>query len=401
MDWKKSPVKEFRNFYKYCVCYKVKMHICYIISTPYPPEEGIGNYVYNLSKKLIERGHKITIITRGSWDKTQKEDIDGIEVIKAQYIPVYPFYIHLHGIFVNKIFKSLEPKIDIVHIHSPLPPFIETSLPIITTVHSPKFVDFNNVKVTSLYSLLSKISARFVSYSLELKLIQTSDIVTTLSTSIAQELKQYYLNIDKICVISNGVDEKFFVPAQNSIENGNKYIMYAGRIDREKGLFDLIECGKHICNERSDISFLLAGKGRDLDALKKKAKKLGLQNKFLFLGQVGREQLVQLYQHSTLFLFPSYHEGIPTALLEAMSCGLPIIATNVRGNRDLISHGKNGILVPRSPREMADAVLMLLDDNKMKKELGKNARKEIEEKYTWDVISTKILHCYESLNKIT
>jgi glycosyltransferase involved in cell wall biosynthesis len=376
------------------------MHICYIMSTPYPPEEGIGNYVYNLSKKFIENGHKVTIITRGSWNKTHREFIDGVEVIKVQFVPIYPFYIHLHGIFVNKIFRSVEPQIDIVHIHSPLPPIIETSLPIITTVHTPMLVDFSYVKITSLYSILSKISAKLVSYSIELKLVQTSDIVTTVSKSIAQELKKYYVDTDRVVVIGNGVDEEFFVPAQKGIENGNKYIVYAGRIEREKGLFDLIECGKYICDQRSDISFLLAGKGRDLEALKKKVKKLGLQDKVIFLGQMGRDQLVRLYQQSTIFAFPSYHEGLPTVLLEAMACGLPIIATNVRGNRDLISPGKNGILVsPRSPKEMADAISMLLNDDEMRKELGKNARKTIEEKFTWDIVSTKILHCYESLNK--
>ncbi len=377
------------------------MHVCYIMSTPYPPEEGIGNYVYNLSKKLIENGHKVTIITRGSWNKTQNEVIDGVEIIKVQFIPLYPFYMSLHGIFVNKIFRSLESRIDIVHIHSPLPPFIETSLPLITTVHTPMLVDFNYVKITSFYSLLSKISARLISYSLELKLLRTSDIVTTVSESVAQEFKNYYFDNGKIVVVGNGVDETFFVPVQNSIEKENQYIMYAGHIDREKGLFDLLECGKYVCYQRPDILFLLAGKGRDFDTLKKKAKKLGLQDKFIFLGQVGREQLVGLYQHSAVFAFPSYHEGIPTVLLEAMSCGLPIIATNVRGNRDLIIHGKNGILVPpRSPKEMADAILMLLDDGNLRKELGTNARKTIEEKYTWDIVSTKILHCYESLNKI-
>ena len=377
------------------------MHICYIISAPYPPEEGIGNYVYNLSKKLIEKGHKVTIITRGSLNKTQREVIDGVEVIKVRFIPLYPFYIHLHGIFVNKIFRSIESRIDIVHFHSPLPPFVKTSLPLITTLHTPMLVDYRYVKLTSFYSILSKISARFVSYSLELKLLQTSDRVTTVSGSIAQELKKYYMDTNKIFIIGNGVDEKLFVPAQNDIENKNKYIMYAGRIDREKGLFDLIECAKSICNQRPDVLFLLAGSGPDFDPLKKKAKKLGLQDKFIFLGQVGRDQLVRLYQNSTVFAFPSYHEGIPTVLLEAMACGLPIIATNVRGNRDLIIPGKNGILVPpRSPKEIADAILKLLDDDNMRKELGKNARKTIEEKFTWDIVYTKILHCYESLNKI-
>ena len=72
------------------------MNICILISTPFPPEEGIGNYVYGVSTKLIEKGHEVTVITRGSWNKTQREVINGIDVIKAPFIPLYPFYIHVH-----------------------------------------------------------------------------------------------------------------------------------------------------------------------------------------------------------------------------------------------------------------------------------------------------------------
>lgn len=377
------------------------MHVCIVFSTPFPPKEGIGNYVYNMSKKFMEKGHKITIITRGSWNKSQSEVIEGINVIKAPYLPIYPLYIHMHGVFVNKIFKSIESQIDVVHIHMPLAPFIKTSLPIITIVHTPMLIDYNYVKITSIHSLLSKISARFVSYPLELKLLQASDIIMTVSRSIAEELKEYHFDPEEVVVIGNGVDEKFFVPTQNTIDD-DKYIMYVGHIDREKGLFDLVDCGKYICNQRSDISFILAGRGRDLDKLKKKVRKLGLQDKFIFLGQVEKDPLVQLYQNATLFAFPSYHEGLPTVLLEAMSCGLPVIATDVRGNRDLISSGKNGILVPpRSPKEMADAILGLLDDEKMRRKLGKNARKTIEEHYTWDEVSNNILRCYESIKEVS
>ena len=168
------------------------MHVCYLISVPFPPEEGIGTYVYGLSTNLIKKGHKVTVITRGSWHKIERETIDGIDVIRAPFIPIYPFYIHVHGVFVNKIFKSLESQVDIVHIHTPLPPLIKTSLPIVTTVHTPMLSDNRYAKVSSIYSLFSKISARFVSYPLELKLVQAADIVTTLSKSIAQELKEYY-----------------------------------------------------------------------------------------------------------------------------------------------------------------------------------------------------------------
>ncbi|HEC80987.1 MAG TPA: glycosyltransferase family 1 protein, partial [Thermoplasmatales archaeon] len=210
--------------------------------------------------------------------------------------------------------------------------------------------------------------------------------------------KEYHLNPEKVIVVGNGVDEKFFYPKQKILEEGKKYIMFAGRIDREKGLFDLVESATYICSKRSDVFFIIAGKGRDLGKLQWSIRKAKLQDRFIFPGQVDKDQLVKLYQNATIFVFPSYHEGLPGAVLEAMSCGLPVIATDVRGNRDLISNGETGILVPpRSPKKMAEAISMLLEDEKLRKTLGKNARKIVERSYTWDVVSNKFLRCYESL----
>lgn len=374
------------------------MHICHIISVPFPPEEGIGNYVHNLSTKLIEKGHKVTVITRGNLGATQRQIIEGINVFKAPYIPIYPLHIHLHGIFINKIIKSLETQIDILHIHTPLPPLIKTSRPIITTIHSPMLTDSRFTKIQSIYSLFSKIYARFISYPLELKIIQSSDMITTLSRSIAKELKEYNINPDKITVINNGVNETLFHPLKKELNEEKKYIMYAGRIDYEKGLFDLVDCGKYISNKRTDLSFIIAGKGKDLKKLKKKIKKANLQDKFKLLGQLNKDEILRIYQNATLFVFPSYHEGLPGVLLEAMSCGLPIIATDVRGNRDLISHEENGLLIPiQDSKKMAETINTLLQDKQLREHLGKNARKTIIENYTWSDIYKNYIKCYESI----
>jgi len=377
------------------------MKICMLISTPFPPQEGIGYHTYNLSKKLIEKGHKVVVITRGSLRKTQKTVFDGIEVIKAPYIPLYPFYIRLHGIFVNKIFKKIESEIDIVHIHSPLPPLIKTKKPIITTIHTPMLTDYRQVKIKSVISLLSKISARFVSYPQEKKLIRASNIVTTVSSSVAKELEKYNLNPKDVVVAGNGVDEKFFSHKKRKIENISKYIMFVGRIDREKGIFDLVKSAKIICKSRSDVFFTIAGSGRDLKKLKSETKKAGISNRFILLGQVKKEQLVKLYQNASIFVLPSYHEGLPGVLLEAMSCGLPIVATNVRGNRDLITNGKNGIIVPPcNPKKLSEAISTLLDDKNLGESYGLHARKTIEQKYTWNKVSNKLLRCYISLVEV-
>ena len=227
-----------------------------------------------------------------------------------------------------------------------------------------------------------------------------SDLITTVSKSVAQELKEYDLDPGQVSLIHNGVDEELFHPKKIKSLNEKKYIMYAGRIDREKGLFDLVECGKIICKERSDVSFIVAGSGRDLKKVIRKTKKAGIQDRFIFVGQVEKDQMIKLYQNAALFILPSYHEGLPTVILEAMSCGLPVVATDVRGNQDLVSNGENGILIPsRNPEKMAREISRLLEDDNLREKLGKNARKTIEKNYTWNVISNRILGFYNSLAK--
>lgn len=372
------------------------MNICVIMSTSFPPEEGIGNYVYNMSKKFIEKGHQVTVITRGSLKMTSKFLYNRIRVIKAPFLPVYPFHVHIHSISVNKLLKSLEPDLDLVHVHTPLSPMPQTSLPIITTVHTPIKTGTRFVEFLGPYSLAVKIMARFISYPLELKLLRNSDMITTVSRSVVEGLWEYKLDPTEIVVIGNGVDENIFIPAQQKKEG--KYILYVGRLSYRKGLFDLIECGRYICQEYPDISFILTGKGPLLDKLQKKVREMGLSERFKFVGYVDKDRLIQLYQNAMIFVLPSHYEGLPTVLLEAMSCGLPVVATAVSGNTEVISSGENGILIPpNSPKEMSTAISKILNDSYPKKRLGRNARMTIETQYTWDAIAHRMLECYESL----
>lgn len=373
------------------------MKICMVFSLPFPPKEGIGNYIYFLSKKLLKKGYNVVVITRGSWRKTEREIIDEIEVIRAPFQPIYPFYLQLHGMYVRKIFQLLEPEIDLVHFHSPLPPFIRTERPIVTTIHTPMLIDYRIEKLTSIHSMFSKIMVRFISYPLEKKLLDSSKIIMTVTNTIVQELKEEYsIDSNKVFVVGNGVDTNFFLPGKQESNDDQRYILFAGWIENRKGIFDLLECARDICAKRSDVTFLLAGQGSQFNRLKQKIITSGLQDRFLLLGQVKREKLLKLYQKATLFVFPSYHEGLPTVLLEAMSCGVPIIATDVRGNRDVITKDKNGILVPPgNPQKLAEAISFLLDNETLRKTFSRNGRQLIEENFTWDKISEKVIQCYQ------
>lgn len=369
-----------------------------MITSEFPPSSGIGNYVYNISKKFIERGHEITVITRGSPSKNEKEVVDEIEVFRASIFPLYPFHTWIHGVFVNRLLKSIESRFALVHVHSPLIPVIETSLPIITTVHTAYRIDTRHHDIVTLYSLFERAQSIFL-YPSELKLLKNSEKITTVSGSVARELRGYGFDPNTITVVGNGVDERTFFPIRNR-KSEEAYVLYTGRIGLRKGLFDLVECAGYVCKRHPKVKFLVTGKGESFffNRLKEKVRKTGFQDKIIFLGYVEKDKLVQLYQNALVHVVPSLYEGLPTVLLEAMSSGLPVVATAVSGNTEVISSNVNGFLVPpKAPEEMAKVIIRLLDDANLREKIGREARKTIEKHYTWDKIADNIVKCYESV----
>jgi glycosyltransferase involved in cell wall biosynthesis len=374
-----------------------KLHIC-MITREFPPDPGgIGYYVQNLSKKLHERGHEITVITRGFPNKTVKKVVDGIDVYYVTFLPVYPFHLWVHGVYVNRLLKSLESKLTLIHLHSPITPPIRTSLPIITTVHTPMKVDARFHEILNLYSLAEHAQSMVLYPPIESQLFRLSNKITAVSLSVAKELKEYDLDLSKVTVIRNGVDEKTFTPASEN-NSKQKYILYTGGLKARKGLFDLIESAKYVCNSNCSVKFFICGKGPFLHKLIEKTQTMGIKDKIVFLGYVDRNRLVELYQNATIQVIPSHYEGLPTVILEGMSCGLPVVATNIGGNNEVISSGSNGFLIPpKSPKALAKTILELLDDHQLRKKIGKAARNTIEESYTWDKITDNIQDCYESI----
>jgi glycosyltransferase involved in cell wall biosynthesis len=121
-----------------------------------------------------------------------------------------------------------------------------------------------------------------------------------------------------------------------------------------------------------------------------------------FLGRVPKNDLVYAYLSADIFVFPSLRKGLPLSVLEAMACGLPVVGFDVPGMNDVIVNGENGLLVPaRDPKALANAVLALLNDEDLRRELGQKARKLVVEKYNWDTVISKIEKIYYEAIKET
>jgi glycosyltransferase involved in cell wall biosynthesis len=222
--------------------------------------------------------------------------------------------------------------------------------------------------------------------------------ITSVSSNVSEELSAYGLNPRTITVVGNAVDEELFVPKQSKAQT-NSYVLFVGIFRSGKGVFDVLNCAKYVCDKRPDIRFVLCGNGPLLKSMEECVKKMGLQRQIVFLGYIAdRNRLSKLYQNATLLVQPSYHEGFSTVVLEAMSCGLPVVANDIAGNRTIISSRSNGILVPpRSPEAMANSVLELLNDASLRDRIGRAARATVENYYTWDNIADTVIECYESV----
>lgn len=368
------------------------MRIAMVISNPFPPEEGIGYYVYNLSKKLIENGNEVTVFTRGTL-RREFELYENINIIRAPFLPIYPFHVTFHGIFLNRILKTMENSFDIIHIHTPLVPSIKTSLPIVSTLHGSMVENSKNIQLTDVWSIFNKVLSYLLSYPLTVKLINKSKVVTSVSGSVTEELERYY-GVEDVLVMGNGVNENEFFPDEF---NSEAYILYVGRISHGKGLFDLLNSIKCLRN-KNNLKLYIAGKGGLEKKVKNYIKKENLGNNIKLLGNLSHKNLVKVYQNASLFVFPSYYEGFPTVVLEAMSSGLPVIISNIPAHRSFIINNYNGLFFEKgSIVDLSEKINFLLKNKDLKQKLGRNARITIEDNFTWDKIGKEYEKIYKKV----
>ena len=381
----------------------MKLNIC-MIAPEFPPNcAGIGYYVYNLSKKLLELGNDVTVISRGSWKKVKIECFNNIKVHRVRFLPLPPIHVKIHGYFLNKFFSNtlIKNDFDIIHYHSPLVPPINTNLPSIVTFHGcwkteSKMYD----KITDIYSLYVRIFNKFFARD-EMNSIKNTDKITTVSYKVANDLSTFYeVDINEITVVRNGVDIHLFKP-NHKINREEFSILYTGRLVYRKGLIDLVKSAEYVCNEYPGASFILTGNGALRPTLEKMVQDLGLENNCSFLGFIAQDELIRHYQADTIYVLTSYYEGLPTTILEAMACGIPVVATDIPGTNDAVVDGETGILVPpKNPKALADGIIKLLGDENLREKMGEAGRKRVEKEFSWDIVCKRVLNAYRGVLRL-
>lgn len=234
----------------------------------------------------------------------------------------------------------------------------------------------------------SKIIKYFFSELIENFAYKNSDFATVTSKTQKKYIIKNY-NPNKIILNTNYVNTKLFKPIFNK---KIKDIIFVGRLSEEKNIINLIKAVS-----KTDYGLDLYGEGSLKNELENLIESLKEEKKIKLMGTIPNDKLPIIMNHYKLFVLPSLYEGMPKTLLEAMSCGLCCIGTNIDGINEVIINNHNGLLIGLNEKDIFNGINFLMMNPQVRKSLGINARKTIEENFSLNKIIENEIKIYKNL----
>lgn len=361
--------------------------------SPYfhPHIGGVETHVFELSKKLIEKGHSLTVLTSLIEGTKEKENLNEIEIIRVKQIM---------NLFTTPITPSLKKislkEYDIIHVHSP-PPLTSYYLAKSCKKQKKDFILTYHCDL-EIPSFFGRLVVDFYCMTIGKYPIKRAKKIIATTRNYA-ETSRLLWNTNTI-IIPNAVDEKRFSPNIDEKEIKEKYkdekiVLFVGRLVHHKGIESFIRTAKNV-----SAKYLIVGEGNMKKYFEKIAKNLGLEKKVIFVGKVSNEELPKYYKACDVFVLPSVSrlEAFGIVALEGMATAKPIVISDIPGVREIIENGKEGFYAePMNENDFAEKINLLLKDEKLAEEIGKNARKKILENYTWDNVIGRIEELYREV----
>ena len=261
-----------------------------------------------------------------------------------------------------KLFKDFKP--DLIHTHLFQPRIYATLA----------YLFYRNaILITQKHNNVNGIKHHIFIF-FEMICISLNERVIAISESVKNSLIKFELvSPKKIFVLPNCIDYQHFnnynvVNTDIEEKRDDIVIGVVGRLERQKGVKYLILAMKIILNRYPKATLDIIGDGSQLLKLQKLAEKIGISNSVKFFGKFG--DVIPFYKKMDIFVLSSIYEGFGIVLLEAMATGVPVIATNVDGIKEIIIDMNNGILVPtKNPKAIADAITRIINDSELRKNL--------------------------------
>jgi glycogen synthase len=235
--------------------------------------------------------------------------------------------------------------------------------------------------------------------------IEAADRIVAVSQGSKEDILKYFdVPEEKIEVIHNGIDlEEYKKVERNAARKKygieGRYILFVGRISRQKGITHLIDAVKYL---PEDVKVVLCASSPDTpEILEEVEQKVKLYDNIIWINEmVKKEDLIELYSNAEVFVAPSIYEPFGIINLEAMACETPVVASATGGIKEVVVHEETGFLVePGNSEELAKYINILLANKELAREFGKNGRKRVEEKFSWASIAKRTYEMYKDVIK--
>lgn len=392
---------------------------------------GVGRHVCTLAKFLVKNGFEVSILT----EKTGRHFVmDGVNVLESLRVrsdgSLYGLYNYTYeNLHIRKIIEQNGDAFDIIHYHGLRHLHmhsIKNETPILTTLHNffPACIMHTHIherceKPSSIrcsicymrkkprHSIVAPLIVPYCHFfykSMKKSLAKMRKVICV-SEYIKRALRQSF-SLKNIVTIYNFIDSEellksdwlsdFNLKRFLKIPESSRIIVYFGRLSPEKGVDTLINAFKIVQNSLGSNDYLLiGGEGSEKQLLENLSKSV---NNVIFTGWLSRERQLSTLVQSDIFVHPSsYPDACPTAILEAMALGLPVVATNTGGIPELVVNGKSGYLVkPRSICELAEKIIKILENEDFRVRARKS-NVAWSHKFDIKTIGPKIVKIYESI----
>jgi glycosyltransferase involved in cell wall biosynthesis len=398
------------------------MKICMLAPDFLPTWSGVGTYIVELIKNLNQNNevHVVTPI---------RKDYNGNDISSLNYnfSDYFRSNIHIHFVgvasdtflynarfqyeclkFVPKLIKK--EKIDLIHSHSAHMPDLllklrKSQIPTLTTVHTTIKGQREGTKAseTSFHNLEFSEKMTLLAYPFLFLADEFYFGLKTYYITPSEWMKKYLLadhpNLEKnVFVVPHGVNTNLFKPSDKERSGSRNIVLFVGRLVALKGILYLVRAIPFILRDHPNTLFVFIGPG-DKNPYVETLGKWGVREEnFLFLGQIDQVSLAKWFEKSDVYVLPSLSESFSLTLLEAMSCGLAAVVSNVGGPSEIIENNINGLLIkPGSVKAISEAVTFLLDNPDIRRNFGTNARETIEKTYTWQKTALKTSSIYKQV----
>jgi glycosyltransferase involved in cell wall biosynthesis len=359
---------------------------------------GAGRVAYNLCKKLAERKHNIRIFV--PFTKGFVEEYGSMSVHFYKSI----FRIGIMNISWQLFLDPLNYDADIVHIHNDTPISMISGLGYANKKGKPLVVTWHGDWIENYGGVIRRIGVYLSNRYLADKVLSKARAIITPSKYYVEEsrfLKRYRA---KLIEIPNGIDlEIFNIPYSKDecrkmlgLDGTKKLVLYLSALYPLKGPQILLKAISEIAKTHKDAFFVFVG-GGEVDKYKKLSEELDIQDYVNFTGYIEEKLKSLYYKASDIFILPSIEtfEVFPLVLLEASASGLPMVVSDLNTFKCIIEDGYNGVVTKRGdPKALADAIIYLLENKDLRKEMGENARKKVEN-YSWEKIAEITEKVYE------